>query len=169
MGKLADALNQAVSNDVITPNFEVYNARERERELEEKKARHSGPVKEKIDLSLFECFNITTCHMYRTRHGLWITVSKNGEVRISHEIGKHYEVGATVELLLNRAGTILVMRESRNGFALKASESDNKKSLSKRFNCKDISTALEKKGIQLPVRFVVNWDDDLKAWVGRLK
>jgi len=164
MGKLAEVLERTTSRDVICTGFEVYDGRKATEELENKKSKYSGPVKETLDLSLFECFNASTCSSFQGRTGAWFTVNKRGEIRLSHEIGKDYEVGATVEFYLNKPGTILVMREAKNGFPLKAADS---KSLSKRLTCRELGSALEKKGVELPVRFVAAWDEGLKAWVGR--
>lgn len=160
MGKLAELLEQATSND----RFVVYTKTEQgEDNLERRKKAESGPVKETLDLNQFTRFNIKSSK-YRGRSGVWLSVDTRGDVGISHEIGKNYQPGTTVEFFLNKKGTILVMRPASDGIPMR---NYCRKSGAKKCCCKALRNTLRDLGVELPVRFWARWDEQLQAWVGR--
>ena len=125
-------------------------------------AAKSGPVKTSLDLGSFLRFDGKNS---QGRKGKWLNVNNNGGVTISSEIGKALSDGALVELLLNRRGTILVLRESLQGISFRRTHS--KRSHGCQVSCKALKAQLMEMDIPLPVRFVAEWDEDLRAWVGR--
>lgn len=135
---------------------------EEARKLEERARKESGPVKNTFDLEQFTVFDAQAG--YRGK-GKWLTVDKWGAVVVSSEIGKVLPSEATVELRLNRKGTILIMRESPTGLPAKVIYS--KRGMARRIACYLLKKALLDLGVTLPVRFAATWDPELGAWVGK--
>lgn len=131
--------------------------------LEERKQKESGPVKTSLDLNEFLVFNGKDA--FQGRRGKWLTVDKMGGVVVTHEIGKTLPVEAMVELRLNRRGNILVMKEAPGG--LPAKPIYPKRGMARRIPCAALKKTLLELGVTLPARFVAEWDEELKAWVGR--
>ncbi len=165
MGELAEILERATSNDRFVVYAPERNDKEEEDKLERRKRAESGPVTTKLDLTQFTVFNRDTV-LFRGRRGKWISVTATGEVFFSHEIGKNCADSAKFEVLLNRKGTILIVRENpQKGFPSRPSSA--KKTRSKLVSCSAVKNALIKLGVKLPVRFYAEWDEELKAWVGK--
>ena len=128
-----------------------------------------NPVKTTLDLSFFQRFE-GTGRQGQGYRGKWFKVYKGVEVGISAEIGKTLPDDALLELLLNRTGTILVVRESPNGIRLRRyhqKEGQQHKGKAGRVTCKALVNALLELNVELPVVFKAEWDEELKAWVGR--
>jgi hypothetical protein len=120
-------------------------------------------VTTELDLNQFTVFNRYTTKC-RGEKGRWFSVNVRNEVCFSQEIGRNYEPGDTIEFLLNKKGTILVVRKSGDGLPL--IKSGGKKQ-SKRVTCKSLRETLGQLGIKIPVRFWAEWNEELQAWIGR--
>jgi hypothetical protein len=157
MPRLARLVEQHISQDIITGGPKILLDNEAEPEAE----KASGPVKTTLDLSQFIKFDSLTS---KSQFGKWIGVNQR-EIVISYEISKNLPPESKVEFYLNRKGTILVLKTSLNGLPVR-SESKGK---TKCVSCKALIDTLLKMGLQLPVRYIAEWDEDLQAWVGRHK
>lgn len=158
-GTLAAVCDRRASRDIISngPAVGTGSAPEEEGYWAKRAREESGPVKTMLDLTEFIRFSQSA------PRGGFIKVSSS-DITISHGIGKNYEPGAMVELLLNKKGTILVMRETQKGMPLRLA---GPKSSAKRVSCRELINTLKALGVELPVRFYAEWDEELKAWVGR--
>lgn len=164
-GTIGALVGKGASGDILPGRGAVPDPRATseavEKELERRVREESGPVKTVLDLSEFICFSQSAT---RGARGEFIRVSSK-DVTISHGIGKNYEPGTRVELLLNRKGTILVVREAKKGgMPLRAF---GPKSKAKRVACRELINTLKTLGVELPAKFYAYWDEELKAWVGR--
>lgn len=136
---------------------------------DEQTSQPPNPVKTRLDLSFFQRFE-GTGRQGQGYRGKWFRVYKGVEVGISAEIGKTLPDDALLELLLNRTGTILVARESPNGIRFRRNyqkEGQQHKGKAGRVTCKALVNALLELNVELPVVFKAEWDEELKAWVGR--
>lgn len=131
--------------------------------LEERKKQESGPVKTSLALEEFMAFEASSS---QNRRGKWLSVNIRGEVIVSHEIGKVLPPEAIVELLLNQAGTILVMRESPTGMLARIIYLKGR-GMARRIICHPLKKALLDLGVTLPARFAATWSEEHKAWVGK--
>lgn len=129
-----------------------YDPAEEAEKLEERKRQESGPVKQTLALDEFVTFS---SQEKSGRGSKVVTITARGEVLISRALILPLET--RVELLLNRRGNILVMRESPKGIPFKM----------QRGCCTALKNALVSAGAELPVKFVMEWDEELGAWVGR--
>ncbi|HHY45742.1 MAG TPA: hypothetical protein GX506_00380 [Firmicutes bacterium] len=133
---------------------------EEDRKLQERARAESGPVKTTLDLSSFIKFEPG-----RSIKGKWLSVNTRGEVRISHEISKQIQTGC-IELLMNAVGTIVVIREvERGGFKLWSVGKNGAACLT----CRAAKRHLIGRGIKIPARYELEWDESLQVWVGRLQ
>jgi hypothetical protein len=156
MGKLIRELPGGRSQDIITDGRLAIIGEPQGPEPEAE----PGPVKTKLDLSLFDKFDGQSV---QGKRGKWMSMNVRGDITISHDIGKTLPEDAIVEFYLNRKGNILVMRQSLNGIALcKATRSE-----SRRVSCIALKTRMQELDIKLPARYVTKWDEELRAWVGR--
>lgn len=153
MPRLAKLVDQHISQDIITGGPKI----SLDCDVEPEQA--NGPVKTTLDLSEFIRFD---GQKSQSQRGKWIGINQR-DITISHEIGKTLPPESKVEFYLNRKGTILVLKTSINGLPVRAEG----KGKTKHVSCKALKDTLLKIGIQLPVRFTAEWDDELKAWVGR--
>lgn len=165
MGELAEILERTAfktGRAVCAPKRDAGE----EDDLEQRSQAESGPVETKLDISLFAAFNRDTVPC-RGRKGAWISVSPTGEILLSSLIGEFYgEKARFFEAFLNKKGTIIVVRENAaKGFPARTYRS--RKTQSKVFSCAYLKDELVKLGVKLPVRFYAEWDEGLKAWVGR--
>lgn len=119
----------------------------------------AGPVKTSLDLSQFIMFN---GQKTRGRRGKWMSVNTRGDITISDEIGREIK-GEMAKFYLNRKGTILVMKESLDGIRLR----HDKRSNARHASCTPLKNKLIELGVKPVARFVAEWDEELKAWVGR--
>lgn len=110
------------------------------------------PVRQTLALDEFVAFS---SQEKSGRGSKVVTITARGEVLISRALILPLET--RVELLLNRRGNILVMRESPKGIPFKM----------QRGCCTALKNALVSAGAELPVKFVMEWDEELGAWVGR--
>jgi len=114
----------------------------------------------KLDLSLFKRYKVQD--MRGRRGGSWLSVAPVGLLRFSAEASKYLEEGQRVGLYLNKAGTILVVKEEEDGFPVLPPAKKNGKDKSKRVHCKPLADDLQAAGIELPARFEVKWDEENK-------
>lgn len=140
-----------------------YDPAEEAKKLEERKQKESGPVKTSLALEEFVTFEASSS---QNRRGKWLSVNGRGEVIVSHEIGKTLPPEAAIELRLNRAGTILVMKESPTGMPARIIYLKDR-GMARRIVCHPLKKALLDLEVTLPVRFAATWDEELRAWVGR--
>ncbi len=155
MGRLARVVSGGRSQDIIHDGRLAVGD-----EKQEPEQASGGPVKTTLDLSCFIWFN---GQRSQGRRGKWMSIGVRGEVSISHEIGKELPEDTRVEFFLNKKGTILVMREKLNGLHVR----QTKKSEARRVSCTSLKNTLLDLGVQLPARFVAEWEPELQAWVGR--
>ncbi len=143
---------------VKTSNDPVIARRREETEaaFDDRAKRESSPVTTSIDLSCFTVFNKRT-----VRDDGTITVSPKGMIRLSAGIARAMKTGDTVEILLNKAVTIIAVRQSPDGFPIKVGKSEGCCSST------TVAKALQAKEVELPAKFVTEWDENLQAWVGR--
>lgn len=158
MGELAQILDYGRSGDILLNDQEGLE----DKHLEERMRQESGPVKTTLDLSQFMVFNRNSYQ----RGTAALTVKACGRVYISSALGAKLKLGAKVEFLLNRKGTILVMREAKDGFTIYRGHG-HERLQAKAVSCRALARTLKEMGAEFPVRFRVEWDDDLQAWVGR--
>ncbi|SMB97990.1 hypothetical protein SAMN00808754_2061 [Thermanaeromonas toyohensis ToBE] len=97
----------------------------------------------------------------------WITISPRGDVRLSSLLGANFQDGERIELLLNKKGTILVLRPAPTGLRFRMERPKGKKTQAKRVCCRALAEKLKELGISLPTRFRAEWNDELQLWVGR--
>nr|WP_173813008.1 sigma factor [Dendrosporobacter quercicolus]NSL49603.1 hypothetical protein [Dendrosporobacter quercicolus DSM 1736] len=116
----------------------------------------------KLDLSTFVVFNANNALATRTTP--YITVTKNGKVTLSPEVGKRFASGETLEILINPAATIAVVRSSAEGIQCRRNGKNTDSTI---FSCAHAKLFLENKQVPLPAKFRAAWDEDLSAWVGR--
>lgn len=155
MNRLADAFSGGRSQDII----QDIRVLEKPKEMGEPEA---GPVKTTLDLSCFTRFGRKE---YRGQKGRWIKVNPNGEIVISNSIGKELPDDADVELFLNKKGTILVMKKCEKGRGLPLGKVRGCRT--RRTNCGKLKKVLLDLGLKLPVKFITEWDEELKAWAGK--
>ena len=165
MGRLYETVNRRQSQDVIK-NIEIPVAHEEESRLEKRIREESGPVKTWLDLSEFMVFGAGR-YKATSQSEHWITISPRGDVRLSSRLGAHFQNGERIEVLLNRKGTILVLRPAPTGLSFRAERPEGKKTQAKRVCCKALAEKLKELGISLPARFRAEWNDELQLWVGR--
>jgi len=163
MSRLYEALNRRQSQDVIR-QVELPVAREEESRLERRIREEAGPVRTTLDLSNFLVFNKSS--QRATKGEFWIKVDSKGGVYLSHEIGKQVN-WERVEILLNRKGTIIVVREGGDEGLKLYGEGHGNRTKAKRAGCTALAHTLKKLGVQLPVKFKAEYDPELQAWVGR--
>jgi len=156
MSRLAQIVSGGRSQDIIP----VGRLAITDRPLETEPEQPSSPVKTTLDLS---CFTRFSAQIGQGRRGKWMSVNKRAEVTISHEIGLTLPEEVTVEFFLNRKGTILAMKQSVDGIALRKPT----KTRSRKATCRALMETLLDLGVVLPVRFATEWDPELQAWVGR--
>lgn len=125
----------------------------------------SGPVATRLDLSQFTVYDSSKAGQ---RRGKWVRVAANGAIVFSNELGAHYESGSAVELMVNRKGTIIVVRDATTGKGLVLREDHPGRTKAKRTSCSALARQLQEAGIELPAKYRAAWDDELKAWVARL-
>ncbi|WP_371366260.1 RNA polymerase sigma factor FliA [Sporomusa rhizae] len=121
-----------------------------------------APTVTKLDLSSFIVFNANNAMV--TRNSAYITVTKNGKITMSSEVGKKFKTGETLEILLNQAGNIIVVRSSTSGIRCRQ---NGKNSEGKIISCANAKLFMESKKMALPARFRAEWDEEILAWVGR--
>lgn len=131
-------------------------------ELESLKHEKSGPVKTTFDLKRFTVFDGASGIGRREK---WITVRLDGRIYLSHEIGKTFPPEVKLEALLNSPGNIILVRESRKGITVRSAYRGH--SQARAFRCHALKERLVNLGVNLPVRFIAEWDDEQKMWVGR--
>lgn len=130
------------------------------RQLEKRKQEESGPVKITLDLEAFLVFR----NNYQGARGKWCTIDKQGQIRISSQVGKELTAGG-IELRINKVGSMIAIRAVEHG-GLKAHVYPQR-SKAVVAHCKDAAKHLASCGVEFPVRFQLEWNDDLKAWIGR--
>lgn len=133
------------------------------RDYEKEVRERSGQVKTTLDLSMFTWFTERNRNT-KGRLGKWITVNKTGTINISAGIGCQLPTEVKMAFLLNKKGTILVMKPDPNGLLLRKST----KSPARLANCAALRNKLIECGIKIPAKFTAEWDEELRAWVGRL-
>lgn len=150
---------------IMAGNDPVIARRKEEAEVafDDRARRESSPVTATIDLSLFTIYD-ASCQTYGRRGDMTITVDKRGVVNISHEIGKVFSA-EKAELRMNKRGTMLAVLASPRGIPVRSS--GNGKSMAKRVNCQRLKDDLLSLGVELPVKFVTEWNEQLQAWIGK--
>lgn len=136
---------------------------EEDRKLQERARAESGPVKTTLDLDSFIVFKTD----FPGGHcGRWCSIDKQGCIRISSAVGREITTDG-IELRINKVGTILAIRAvSREGLKIHHPNGHGSKAILAK--CKAAARHLEECGISLPARYELEWDDELKVWVGRL-
>lgn len=172
MGRLARALDRGGSNDILQGNTVTIEPEESRKHLDERVKKESGPVKTKLDLSLFEAFGADEQSRQGSHNAMWVKVDKRGNIIFTDAFSRNFPEGAKVMIYLNPKGNIMVIREEEGGMPLQYLYSEKArtkiKSQAKRCGAARIARALTAKSVNLPARFMIEgWDDELKAWVGR--
>jgi hypothetical protein len=127
----------------------------------ENKIAEAGKVLTKLDLTAFIKFDASNAG---TKDSYTISVLKRGQVTVSAAVGKGYDLGTKLEVLVNRKGNIIIVRPSNNGIACHSNGAGSK---SKALSCKSVINYFLDNGIELPARFRAEYDEALQAWVGR--
>jgi len=161
MPRLREVLETPSSKDILTPNAPVIPVEDK---IIEKKY-GASPVKTTVDLSLFPyVFNASHRYMYRNVK-TFITVGRNGEVYMPKLMAEKIKTGQ-VEIYLNSVGTIMVVKAvEQNGLPV----SNKSGSSGIRVNCIALARKLRELGIDPPKMYEAEWDEEVKAWVGRLR
>lgn len=121
------------------------------------------PVTTSLDLSTFIVFNAFNSTI--ARNSAIISVTRSGKVTLSAPIGEKYDAGDKLEVLVNQAATIIVVRQSNNGISCR---SNGKNTTGKLVTCKALINMLMKKKIEFPIRFRAEWDEAVQGFVGKV-
>lgn len=172
MGRLAKLLDRGGFSDIHQGDVIPVDPEESQKYWEEKIKKESGPVKTKLDLSLFEAFGADKQSRQGSHKAMWAKVDKRGNIIFTDAFSRKFSDGAKVMIYLNSKGNIMVIREEEGGMPLRYLYSERarnrQKSQAKRCGAARIARALTARGVNLPARFMIEgWDDDLQAWVGR--
>jgi RNA polymerase sigma factor (sigma-70 family) len=153
-----------IADPATTAEYNIYQKEGRYNmaNVRNSKTAADAPTVTKIDLSLFVVFNAANTLI--TRNTANIAVTKTGKVTMSAMVGKQFEFGEKIEVLLNQVGNIIVVRRSDIGIPCRKNGKDSEGKL---VSCASAKLFLESKQVPLPVRYRAEWDTDLNAWVGR--
>lgn len=157
MGKLYDMFDIHSSSDLLV------DANSHRENLEQRVKEETKPVKTTLDLSLFTVFNAES---RKRKAGLWMGVNQKGEVYLYEDLAEQIKA-EYVELLLNKKGNILVLREADEQKGLKLRWVKPERTGAKAVYCRELAVRLKELGVQLPVKFKVEYDPELNVWVGK--
>ncbi|MGL5512581.1 MAG: hypothetical protein ACRDBM_04990 [Sporomusa sp.] len=123
-----------------------------------------SPCKTTLNLKEFTKFDARNS---RLNQGAYIRICKDN-ITISAVIGQKYTSEDKVSLFINKKGNILVMQSdpSENGLKIR-SQQGRGASLSKFIACRALVKHAKALGLELPLRFLATYDEELQAWVGR--
>ena len=138
---------------------DIFDAEE-DRKLQERARAESGPVKTTLDLNSFIVFGPG----YRKSTGKWLSIDSRGGIRISHDVCQQIQ-SECIEFRMNIAGTIVAFRPIESG-GLKLRP--GRASQASCTTCRAAKRHLEERGITIPARYELEWNDELQVWVGRL-
>jgi RNA polymerase sigma factor (sigma-70 family) len=122
----------------------------------------SAKVSTAWDLSDFIVFDAT--NTVGSRDSYIITVGKSGRVTLSSPIGRSYQVGNKLEVMINKKLNIIAVRQSDKGITCRP---NGPGSQGKLINCKALLNHLNQNKIPLPIKFTAEYDEQNKAWVGK--
>lgn len=114
------------------------------------------------DLSDFIVFDATNA--VGNRESYIITVGKSGRVTLSSSIGKDYQVGNKLEVMINKKINVIAVRQSDKGITCRP---NGQGSQGKLINCKALLNHLNKNKIPLPLKFTAEYDEPNNAWIGK--
>lgn len=118
----------------------------------------TSPCKTSIDLRYFIEFTGG-----RGSEQRWLKVYEDGKIHFGTRVSREIE-GDRLRLLINKAGTIIVLESVEKGGNLLR----RYKTTGAQLNCSNAAKHLKRVGIKLPATYRLEWDEHMEMWVGRL-
>lgn len=163
MSKLAEMIGGSKSSDIIVCCDQVPVKKH-----EAPRGEPASEVTATIDLSICERFS-SAQSMARPKECIF-SVNKRSELYMGEVVGASFRVGDRIACYLSPDGTHLTIKREMDGIPCrKAGGKKFPNRSSKVLSCSALVRALAKRGIAVTAHYDAVWNEQLQAWVGRLR